>query len=158
MTPSPHELASHHLPPFITAPGESDWLLTLMGIVLVGSVLGAGVFFFWLHSLPERMVHNKVQFDHRRRSRTAVAVYAHPRLLGRGPHYCAHRISKFFATRDLKFAEANCRIARDDVWCEAEAGEAKPLPPAGPQSDRREASCHPAPPKPARQELGEARP
>jgi multisubunit Na+/H+ antiporter MnhF subunit len=34
-----------------------------MGIVLIGTVLGAGVFFFWLHSLPERMVHNKVQFD-----------------------------------------------------------------------------------------------
>jgi hypothetical protein len=26
-------------------------------------VLGVGVFFFWLHSLPERMVHNKIQFD-----------------------------------------------------------------------------------------------
>ena len=71
MTPSPHEAASHHLPPFITAPGGSDWLLILMGIVLLGSVLGAGVFFFWLHSLPERMVHNKVQFDIVARSRAA---------------------------------------------------------------------------------------
>lgn len=63
MDHSLHEAASHHLPPFITAPGQTDWLLTLMAIVLVGSVLGAGVFFFWLHSLPERMVHNKAQFD-----------------------------------------------------------------------------------------------
>src|SRR5262245_19437194 len=31
--------------------------------VLIGAVLGAGVFFFWLHSLPERMVHNKIQYD-----------------------------------------------------------------------------------------------
>jgi multisubunit Na+/H+ antiporter MnhF subunit len=34
-----------------------------MAFVLVGAVLGIGVFFFWLHSLPERMVHNKIQFD-----------------------------------------------------------------------------------------------
>jgi hypothetical protein len=58
-----HEAASHHLPIFITAPGQTDWLLVLMAITLIGTVLGAGVFFFWLHSLPERMVHHKVQFD-----------------------------------------------------------------------------------------------
>lgn len=63
MEHSLHEAASEHLPPFITAPGGTDWLFTLMTVVLIGSVLGAGVFFFWLHSLPERMVHNKVQFD-----------------------------------------------------------------------------------------------
>lgn len=37
--------------------------MVVMGIVLLAATLGAGVFFFWLHSLPERMVHNKVQFD-----------------------------------------------------------------------------------------------
>ena len=58
-----HPLASHHLPFFITPPGETDVLFVIMSIVLVGAVLGVGVFFFWLHSLPERMVHNKIQFD-----------------------------------------------------------------------------------------------
>jgi len=60
-----HPIAPHSLPPFITAPGETDVLLVLMALVLVGAVLAAGVFFFWLHSLPERMVHNstKVHFD-----------------------------------------------------------------------------------------------
>jgi hypothetical protein len=58
-----HPLASHHLPFFITPPGETDVLLVIMSIVLIGAVLGVGVFFFWLHSLPERMVHNKIQFD-----------------------------------------------------------------------------------------------
>jgi hypothetical protein len=61
--PTLHEAASHHLPPFITAPGQSDWLFNLMAIVMIAAVLGVGVFFFWLHSLPERMVHHKVQFD-----------------------------------------------------------------------------------------------
>jgi hypothetical protein len=58
-----HPAASHHLPFFITPPGGTDALFVIMAIVLVGAVLGVGVFFFWLHSLPERMVHNKVQFD-----------------------------------------------------------------------------------------------
>ena len=35
----------------------------IMAVVLIGAVLAVGVFFFWLHSLPERMVHNKIQFD-----------------------------------------------------------------------------------------------
>jgi hypothetical protein len=58
-----HPLASHHLPFFITPPSETDVLFVIMAIVLIGAVLGIGVFFLWLHSLPERMVHNKIQFD-----------------------------------------------------------------------------------------------
>jgi hypothetical protein len=63
--PVPNPLAVHHLPVFITPPGETDVLLTVVGYVLVAAVFGAGVFFFWLHSLPERMVHNstKLHFD-----------------------------------------------------------------------------------------------
>lgn len=63
MTPEQHPAAGHHLPFFIPSADGSDPLLGLMMIVLVGSVLAVGVFFFWLHSLPERMVHNKIQFD-----------------------------------------------------------------------------------------------
>ena len=60
-----HPLASHGIPPFITPPNSTDVLMVLMAFVLVGTVLAAGVFFFWLHSLPERLVHNstKVHFD-----------------------------------------------------------------------------------------------
>jgi hypothetical protein len=60
-----HPLASHAMPPFITAPGASDVLLVCMAIVLIVAVMAVGVFFFWLHSLPERLVHNstKVHFD-----------------------------------------------------------------------------------------------
>ena len=58
-----HPAASAHLPAFITAPGETDILLVFSGILLIVAVLAAGVFFLWLHSLPERMVHNKWQYD-----------------------------------------------------------------------------------------------
>ena len=55
--------APHHLPSFVTAPGETDVLLVIVVIFLVVAVLAVGVFYFWLHSLPERMVHNKLQYD-----------------------------------------------------------------------------------------------
>jgi hypothetical protein len=63
--PMQHPAASAHLPFFITPPGATDVLLVVMAFVLVGAVLAVGVLFFWLHSLPERMVHNstKVHFD-----------------------------------------------------------------------------------------------
>ena len=56
--PQPNPLASDHLPWFVSTPGSSDILLNVVAVVLVGAVLFAGVLFFWLHSLPERLVHN----------------------------------------------------------------------------------------------------
>lgn len=61
--PDAHPLATPHLPIFFTGPGQTDVLMVIMAVVLLAAVLGAGVFFFWLHSLPERMVHNRVQYD-----------------------------------------------------------------------------------------------
>ena len=58
-----HPAAPHYIPAFITAPGETDVLLAVVGILLVLAVLAVGVLYFWLHSLPERMVHNKLQYD-----------------------------------------------------------------------------------------------
>ena len=65
MTKSLHPAASHHLPSFITAPGETDVLMVVMAIVLLAIVLGFGILFFRLHTLPERMAHrsHKLQFE-----------------------------------------------------------------------------------------------
>ena len=65
LPPAQHALAPHAMPPFITAPGATDILYVCVAIFLLAAVLAAGVFFFWLHSLPERMVHGstKVHFD-----------------------------------------------------------------------------------------------
>ena len=60
---SVHPAASSHLPSFITAPGETDVLMIVMGIILVLFVLMIGVLYFRLHALPERFAHNKVQFE-----------------------------------------------------------------------------------------------
>ena len=65
MTEPLHPAASHHLPSFITAPGETDVLMVVMWIVLLLSVLGFGTLFFRLHTMPERMAHrnHKLQFE-----------------------------------------------------------------------------------------------
>ena len=58
-------VATHHLPMFITAPGETDVLMVVMAIILGVAVVGFGVLYFRLHSLPEQIAHKgqKVQFE-----------------------------------------------------------------------------------------------
>src|SRR6187455_3228230 len=65
MTESLHPAASPHLPPFITAPGQTDVLLVVTGGILALSVIGFGILFLRLHTLPERMAHktHKLQFE-----------------------------------------------------------------------------------------------
>ena len=65
MTDAIHQAATHHLPSFITAPGQTDVLMVVMAVVLLLSVLGFGIFFFRLHTLPERIAHrtHKIQFE-----------------------------------------------------------------------------------------------
>ena len=65
MTEPLHPAASHNLPSFITAPGETDVLMVVMGVILLLAVLAFGILFLRLHSLPERMAHNskKLQFE-----------------------------------------------------------------------------------------------
>lgn len=60
-----HPLAPHHLPAFITAPGETDVLMVVSAVILLLAVLGIGLIFLRLHTLPERMAHKsqKLQFE-----------------------------------------------------------------------------------------------
>jgi hypothetical protein len=60
-----HPLASHNLPSFITAPGDTDVLMVVLSVILVLAVLLFGSLFFRLHTMPERMAHrgHKIQFE-----------------------------------------------------------------------------------------------
>jgi len=60
-----HTAATHHLPSFITAPGETDVLMVVMSVILAIAILAFGIVFFRLHTLPERVAHKtqKVQFE-----------------------------------------------------------------------------------------------
>lgn len=65
MSEALHPAAPHHLPSFITAPGDTDVLMIVVGIILIGAVLGVGNLYLHLHTLPERMAHKsqKLQFE-----------------------------------------------------------------------------------------------
>ena len=60
-----HPMTPHHLPFYLARPGETDWLMIVMGVFLIAAVLGVGNLYLHLHSLPERMAHKsqKLQFE-----------------------------------------------------------------------------------------------
>jgi hypothetical protein len=65
MTGSLNPAAPHHLPAFITAPGETDVLMVAMAVFLVAAVLAVGLLYLRLHSLPEHIAHksSKLQYE-----------------------------------------------------------------------------------------------
>src|SRR3954453_2668652 len=65
MSDALHPAAPHHLPAFMTAPGETDWLMVGTGVFLIIVVLMVGNLFLRLHTLPERLAHKsqKLQFE-----------------------------------------------------------------------------------------------
>ena len=65
MSEALHPAAPHHLPGFITAPGDTDVFMVGVGIFLIATVIGVGNLYLHLHTLPERMAHrtHKLQFE-----------------------------------------------------------------------------------------------
>jgi hypothetical protein len=59
-----HPSAPHDLPGFITAPGDTDTLMVVVGVILIAAVLAVGNLYLRLHALPEQMAHKsqKLQF------------------------------------------------------------------------------------------------
>jgi hypothetical protein len=130
MTPAQHPAASHHLPWFLTAPGDSDILFTITTIVVLLIVLGLGVVFFRLHSLPERLGHKKLQFE-------IVAVLC---LLSLFTHiHLFWVVALLLALVDLPDFQTPLRSMADSLRRLAHGGNAgppqaapKPVPPAEP--------------------------
>ena len=61
-----HPAAPHHLPVFITAPGETDPFLVGSAIFLILMVFALGTLYFRLHALPEHLAHgnaSRLQFE-----------------------------------------------------------------------------------------------
>jgi hypothetical protein len=65
LTDKLHPMAPHDVPFFITPPGQTDVLFNVVAWFVVLCVIGIGVLFFTIHSLPERVAHRtkKVQLD-----------------------------------------------------------------------------------------------
>jgi hypothetical protein len=132
-------LATDHLPIFITAPGHTDVLMVVMWLVFIGGILGAGVFFFWLHSLPERMVHNKIQFD-------IVAVLA---LLSLFTHqhafWVAALLIALISFPDFKFPDFSGLLARIANSLESIAAKPDAADQAAPSAPTPDGQQHAAP-------------
>jgi hypothetical protein len=65
MSTQVHPAAPHHMPGFITAPGETDILYNIVLIFLVSLVISVMILYFRLHALPEHIAHrtDKVQYQ-----------------------------------------------------------------------------------------------
>ncbi|GAB2184983.1 hypothetical protein [Roseibium sp. LAB1] len=65
MADNAHELAPHHLPPFIPTVDGGDWLFSVMLVVLIIGAILVGVLYLHLHSIPERLAHKhgRAQFE-----------------------------------------------------------------------------------------------
>lgn len=65
MSAEANPAAPHHMPMFITEPGQADVLFNVMLGFLVFAVLMVAVFYFMLHALPERLAHKgqKIQLE-----------------------------------------------------------------------------------------------
>jgi hypothetical protein len=60
-----HEAATDHIPWFVTAPHQTDGLMTGAAVFLVFMLFAVGTLYLRLHSLPEHMAHksNKIQLQ-----------------------------------------------------------------------------------------------
>ncbi|MDR6668955.1 hypothetical protein [Rhizobium sp. 1399] len=60
-----HTALTNHVPGFITAPGQTDYLFVLVIVLILVMILAIGNFYFQLHAVPERIAHraNKAQLE-----------------------------------------------------------------------------------------------
>ena len=119
-----HPAAAHHLPWFLTAPGDSDILFTITTIMVLLIVFGLGVVFFRLHSLPERLGHKKLQFE-------IVAVLG---LLSLFTHQHIFWVAGLLlALVDLPDFQTPMRSMADSLSRLANDGQAEQEPPPAPK-------------------------
>jgi hypothetical protein len=128
-----HPLAPHHMPGFITAPGETDALLVAMIVLLVGSVLLVGNFYLQLHSLPERMAHRTTQFQ-------VVAVLG---LLALFTHQHVFWIAALLLAM-IRFPDVTTPLNRIAESLEEQGGRSRPVS----RVEAAPAGAEPAPPAP----------
>lgn len=128
MTPELHPLAPHVVPFFITAPGESDGLLIFAILFMIAAVLSVGLLYLHLHSIPERMMHqkaNKIQFEI-----VAVlallALFTHMNIFWVAALLLAMITIPDFSTPVQSMAESLARMA-------GRPGDGAPPPAAGPE-------------------------
>jgi hypothetical protein len=133
LEPVLHPLASHDLPFFITAPGETDRMMVVTGIFLIAIIISVGALYFSLHSLPERMAHKA---NHVQSGVIAVlcliALFTHQHIFWIIAILLAFIRVPDFETPLNSISDSLRRIAPDPGTALASAGGAVPPPPEPP--------------------------
>jgi hypothetical protein len=129
MAEAVHPAAPHHLPFFITAPGEPDTLFNVMVVFLVLMILMVGILYFRLHALPEHIAHrtHKVQLEF-----VAVlcilALFTHNHLFWIAALLLAMVEIPDFSTPLVRIADAVATMAGRRLPAEIEVPSPSPAP------------------------------
>ena len=113
MTETMNPAAPHHLPWFITAPGQTDGLFTAMIIFLIVALLLIGLLYFKLHALPEHIAHGATKGKMDLVMVLAVlAMFTHENLLWIAALLIALVEVPDFSTPISSMAQSLTRLAR----------------------------------------------
>jgi hypothetical protein len=109
-----HPAAVKHLPGFITAPGQTDYLFVVTVVLLIGAVLLVGNLYLRLHALPEQLAHRskKVQLEIVA-VLTLIALFTHQHLFWIAALLLALIPLPDFSTPIASMARSLEKLARD---------------------------------------------
>ena len=141
-----HPAAVKHLPGFITAPGQTDYLFVVTIVLLVGVVLLVGNLYLRLHALPEQLAHRskKVQLEIVA-VLALIALFTHQHLFWIAALLLALIPLPDFSTPIASMARSLEKLARDRE-IEDRVEEVRPVP------------TPPDPPAPAPETVAQAKP
>ena len=125
MEQSLHPAATEHLPPFITAPGQTDVLFNVMVVFVLLMIFLVGILYLRLHALPEHMAHgaSKVQLQIVG-ALGLIALFTHNHLFWIAALLLAMVEFPDFASPVRSVARSLARIAgRDEELEEEETGQ-----------------------------------
>ncbi|TCN25288.1 hypothetical protein [Sinorhizobium americanum] len=120
-----HPAAAGHLPPFITAPGQTDVLFNVMAVFVLLMIFLVGILYLRLHALPEHMAHgaSKVQLQIVG-ALGLIALFTHNHLFWIAALLLGMIEFPDFASPVRSMARSLARIAgRDEDLEEAETGQ-----------------------------------
>ena len=129
-----HPAAVKHLPGFITAPGQTDYLFVVTIVLLVGGVLVVGNLYLRLHALPEQLAHRskKVQLEIVA-VLALIALFTHQHLFWIAALLLALIPLPDFSTPIASMARSLEKLARDrDIEERVEEVRPAPMPPDSP--------------------------
>jgi hypothetical protein len=129
-----HPAAVKHLPGFITAPGQTDYLFVVTVVLLIGAVLLVGNLYLRLHALPEQLAHRskKVQLEIVA-VLTLIALFTHQHLFWIAALLLALIPLPDFSTPIASMARSLEKLARDrEIEERVEEGRREPIQPDPP--------------------------